>query len=158
MENACVIGCDCFEKSSVRIASIKNAESIGNYAFRSYHNLEEVAIFGSLYKVPDFCFKNCNSLIRVDIPDGIEAIGGDAFSECTSLPSICIPECVLELESYAFFGCRSMTAIGIKKTDGSVDIDEGTIMLPSGIKHIGDGAFAKCDSIRMVESRNWSGT
>ena len=65
-----------------------------------------------------------NGITDVTIPEGVTTIGAYAFFRCSALERVTIPEDVSAIEKYVFTQCALKT-----------------IMLPSSIRSIGEGAF-----------------
>ncbi|MBR6870185.1 MAG: leucine-rich repeat protein, partial [Candidatus Methanomethylophilaceae archaeon] len=71
------------------------------------------------------------------LPDVME-IGDHAFAHCGSLEAVSCPS-IVSIGGYAFQGCSSLTGVG---ADG--------VNLGQGLREIGEGAFAGCDSVSSV--------
>lgn len=90
----------------------------------------------------------------------VKTIGSQAFSGCTLLEDIdfTAAEALEEIGNYAFYGCSSLTALDLSNTSLS-DIDVYTfaecsnlvsIVLPSNVTEIGNGAFENCKKLASV--------
>ena len=116
-------------------------------------------------------FQDCRALTSVTIPDGVTSIGRYAFSGCTGLTSIAIPTGVVSIGEGAFAGCTDLAGVYIADLAKWCDISFGnyqanplccahklylnnelikTLVIPDGIKSIGDFAFAGYASMTNV--------
>lgn len=125
-------------------------------------SLKTVVITGST-RIDDYAFYGCNKLTNVTLPDGLKSIGAKTFWECSSLTGIMIPNSVTSIGTLAFRGCKSLSVVDItdiaKWCEITFDGHEanplynakklylnGTLVtdlvIPDGVKHIGDYAFS----------------
>ena len=130
----------------------------------------------SLYCVPDGilaigprAFKGCRSLSKVTVPEGVVSVGELAFDDCDTLTSVSLPDTVKDIGSSPFSDCPCLEEIAVSGkgqlviVDGAL-VDIGAfrlICLPAGggdavfevpeeVMSIGDGAFSRCSSLRLV--------
>lgn len=82
--------------------------------------------------LPSYAFENCYTLNSITLPDSFTpyTINKGAFSECILLNQIIWGSHVRKIEEDAFYNCSSMA---IKEA----------LILPEGLKDIGDRAFKK---------------
>lgn len=99
----------------------------------------------------------------------VVAIGQNAFSSCTAVSEISLPATIEQISSTAFSGCEMLENIFVD--DGNAvfsDIDgvlcdasgetlqicppgrSGDFMVPNGVKHIGEDAFAGCSLLTKI--------
>ena len=132
------------------------------------------------YKIPMHAFHGVKVLRKVVLTEKVVGIGSYAFAECSNLGDILIPASVANIYNNAFQGCAkidisfapnsALTKIedyvfyksGIKHLDflpeGILSIGEfafsesslRTVNLPSTIKELKYGAFAKCEDLDTV--------
>lgn len=76
--------------------------SIGNEAFDSMVELEDVTFPASILEIGDSAFRNCTSLRTIELPCNLEYIGESAFAGCSLLEYIYIPSYVRKIEHNAF--------------------------------------------------------
>ena len=104
-----------------------------------------------------FAFVSCDSLKNVMIPMGVTSIGDGAFESCHLLTSVKIPNSLTCIGNRAFQCCHLLESVKIP--DGVKCIGEDTfyragltsIILPSTVQRIGDGAFQECGSLTHIE-------
>ena len=153
---------------------------IGDGAFESCINIKILTIPDSVTSIGDEAFYGCTSLTSITIPDGVTSIGNYAFYECLNLESVTIPDSVTSIGSSAFYNCSSLTSVyitdiaawctislgyfsngalcsGIESTplyyaenlylNGELVTD---LIIPDGVKYIGDLAFYKLTSLTSV--------
>lgn len=70
---------------------IKDAASIGAYAFAGKKNLQKVIVYGDLDSIGEHCFEGCTSLRHVKLPLRVNEIKSYAFKDCTALKEIVMP-------------------------------------------------------------------
>ncbi|MCI9517935.1 MAG: leucine-rich repeat domain-containing protein [Clostridia bacterium] len=116
-------------------------------------------------------FNGCEKLVTAELGDELESIGGSAFSGCASLREITFPKTLKFIGDAAFYGCGSLQKVnGLSEVEDITRISEnGTyehtlpeqmfydcsslkeVGLPSGLKKIGDSAFAYCSSLSSLQ-------
>ena len=115
--------------------------SIGNYAFNSCENLEELTFApnSQLQRIEEGAFgADMNGMppayTSIKIPASVTEIGKSAFCSCIELKTVEFEEGsqLKVLEESVFSNCESLEEI----------------KLPSGITKIGVGAFANCGSLK----------
>ena len=114
-------------------------------------------------------FKGCKSLSKVTVPEGVVSVGELAFDACGTLASVSLPDTVKDIGSSPFSDCPCLEEIAVSGkgqlaiVDGAL-VDIGAfrlICLPAGggdavfevpeeVMSIGDGAFSRCSSLRLV--------
>jgi len=134
---------------------------------------EDYNIQVGMTRIPSHAFTQCNYLEKAVIPDYVTSVGMDAFSNCDNLSKIIIPSSV---ESFGFeyyedgsrstanplYTCKKLKTVG--PIGGDYDIEIGdfqtlpeemfclcseieTVVLPEGMKEIGDWAFQGCTKL-----------
>jgi hypothetical protein len=93
-------------------------------------------------------FRGCTGLEDLTgIPSGITKICQSAFENCTALQDLYgIGDCssLTSLSPYTFAGCTSLAQVGYYSTDSDYQA------LPTSIATIGQGCFARCESISYI--------
>ena len=127
---------------------------IGDHAFYFYHSLQSVVIPQGVTEIGIRAFYGCSSLQSVVIPQGMTQIGNFAFSKCESLQSVVIPDGV-SINRGRFEGTPFLENI-----PGDLQIwnqqvlryrgNASEVVIPQGVKEIGDGAFSNCSSLQSV--------
>lgn len=57
-------------------------KEMGNYAFSSCSNLQNVSIANGIDTLSVCAFSGCNNLININIPNSVTSIGDSAFRDC----------------------------------------------------------------------------
>ena len=150
----------CYNCDSLTNAVIpEGVTCIGVSAFLNCDNLRSVRIPTTVTNIGNYAFNDCVSLEALNLPTGLTSIT-DCFSGCTSLTNVTVPASVVTIAAETFRGCTSMTAIEVeagnsayKSVDGILYDITGTVLIawpygrlpvviPSGVKRIGDSVFA----------------
>lgn len=165
-------GCDGL-KSVVIPSSVTNIE---DFAFNGCGGLTlfTVATNNPSYSSRNglLCSKDGKTIIAgvngdVVIPSGVKTIGKCAFNGCSGLKSVAIPPGMRRIGGCAFNGCSGLTSFSVASNnlsyssrngllcskDGETLIAgvNGDVVIPSGIKKIGDGAFARRGGLTSVK-------
>ena len=85
--------------------------SIGEYAFRSCHDLTSVKLPPTLMFINDRAFYYCTSLTSIEIPEGVESIGVFAFYNNEELTSVTLPSTLTSLGGSCFGICGKLTSV-----------------------------------------------
>ena len=155
--------------------------SMGYSPFRECKQLQSINVPTGLTTVPyDFvCY--CPLLTSVQMHDGIRVVGHNAFLGCPLLNDVALNDQITTIEYDAFNGCESLeltklpaalTSIGssslrnMKALTGTLTIPEGVtkidgdafrgsalsgVILPEGIKTMGNGLFYGCENLSSVQ-------
>ena len=117
----------------------------------------EVIIPEGVTCIDSYAFKQNQSITRVVIPKSVRIIFRQAFMGCSSLVEVCIPETVTKIEFEAF----EETPWLKNYPDNFVIVgnhillrykgDEKNVIIPEGIKTIGEFSFRNCESIQHVD-------
>lgn len=114
-----------------------------------------------LKEIPAYAFSH-SGLSAIIFPPHIEVVGEHAFSSCglnSNTMEIVIPASVYEIRSKAFSSMKQSTfvfenksclqTIGDSVFEGTA-IKSGEIVLPYGVKSIGNTAFANCKGLERI--------
>lgn len=168
---------NCHEITSLTIpASVTSIGSSGTMgAFYDMTGLETVT-FAEGSKLEDLgpnTFSGCTSLQTLVLPEGLKMVSGNIVVGCTSLGSVTIPSSVTHLDPDAFCmtnsnGTRTYHNISkftiasggtytlangvLYTTDAIVKVFEasGDVVIPEGIKSIGESAFVMQEGLTSV--------
>ncbi len=146
---------------------------IGSGAFSSCHSLKSINIPQATREIELGAFWFCSSLESIYIPENVTEIGICAFSGCTSLTSITVSK---KSKAFKDIGEALYTADGKKlicypagKKGDTVTLPVGLekiedfaiedamlthIVLPDGLKIIGNGAFKGCGKLKSISIPN----
>lgn len=123
-----------FSGKKIRKVILPNTiKSIGRSAFADCTELSEIVIPDSVTDIEEWAFGTCISLRRIELSNNIIKIGSHAFDECCNLKYIRLPEEIDYIGAYAF------SETGIKK-----------VVLPKGIKYLGNSLFYECRNLKEV--------
>ena len=120
---------------------------IGNYAFKGCTKLREYTMPNAVTYIGHYAFSTCNSLKSVEVPATVTSVGNGVFNSCDSLNSVTMNAKLTTIPMYMFYQCRSLDDIKVPHTVTSIGycamaycaLDR--IILPYGLKSIGDAAF-----------------
>ncbi|MBO7338399.1 MAG: leucine-rich repeat domain-containing protein, partial [Paludibacteraceae bacterium] len=151
-------------------------ENFGYLSSPSYYGckIKEIIIEEGVTSIGNGAFDSCRELENISIPNTVESIGWYAFSGCEKLTSIEIPESVMNIEWFAFYGCSGLERIitsGGKYWEGEncLIMNEGwgdnrlvwggkNCVIPDFVTAIDGWAFAGCTeltSINIPEGVSW---
>ena len=143
---------------------------IGDSAFEGCKGLTSVMIPQSVERIDGEAFRDCSGLSSVEIPSGVKRIGSQAFWGCSSLTSMAIPASVTDIAKVCYWGafgcCGNLKSFTVDPAntayssrngmlcskDGKVLVAgvNGDVEIPSGVTHIGLGAFYGCEGLASV--------
>lgn len=111
-----VIGDYAFSRYNTLNAVIlgKNIRKIGNLAFESCVNLENI-ILSNVYSIGDLAFKN-TAVKSIIFPESLKEIGTDAFGNCSNLEAVFLNS-VVKFRSSVFSNCSSINYFEVKNLD-----------------------------------------
>ncbi|MBQ2664500.1 MAG: leucine-rich repeat domain-containing protein [Clostridia bacterium] len=142
--------------------------TIGVESFEWCSSLTKIVLPSNLKVINDYAFHGCSSLSDISIPEGCTIIGTNAISGCQSLTNIFIPASVTSIGNSAFGGSYNLTGLEVSEENINYTSEngvlynkdktellaypsaEGDYTIPSGVKHIGDGAFASCKNLISI--------
>ncbi len=110
---------------------------IGDYAFSSCVELENVKIPKSVIEIGKGAFCTCINLKNITLPNSIRRIKPKTFSLCVKLgyeTAIVLPNSIIDIDHEAFFSCYKLR----------------NIILPTTLLKIGIGAFSLCEKLETV--------
>ncbi len=143
---------------------------IAGSAFRGCDRLVSVRMPDSVTVIGKFAFSYCTNLNAVYLKEGLTEIGDSAFTGCTSLKEITLPESITQMGANPFVNCSALTTINVSPDHLYLATIDGVLFskpdkrlicypytmeltaytIPSGVREIGDNAFAHNTSLREV--------
>ena len=147
-----ISSCKSMDMTSVEIpANIDNlpVTEIGMYAFQ-LNTMKSLKLPDTLTVINSYAFGMCRNLTVLTIPDSVKKIGMHAFEECPALETINFPDHLVETGDYTFDNTPWLNAQ--RKNDPLVIVNgalidgrtcNGEVVVPSNVKFIASGAFAK---------------
>ena len=122
--------------------------NIGNYVLMECYNLKKLKIPGTLqaagYQPFGGGWYGASSLQEIELGEGLKEIGDNWFSGLYSIEELVIPSTVTNIGSWAFSELAGYSYDGY---DYSHPI---SIVLPQGLKRIGDYAFGYSGGLREI--------
>ncbi|MDR0523076.1 MAG: leucine-rich repeat protein [Candidatus Methanoplasma sp.] len=161
------IGKYAFQNSGLKSVTIPSGAETEFGAFMTCRSMTSVTISPGVKTIGEQAFYDCNLLNSISLPSGLETIEARAFSgsgvNATAKNVLEIPSSVKRIGNSAFvsspwieeikFAPRQTAAEGLVIEDGAFANCRGiekAVILPSGLKKIGGGAFANCINIPSV--------
>lgn len=146
---------------TVKYTLADNTELIDSFFSNSCPQLTSIIIPNTVTKINAYAFYYCVGLTEVTLSNNTINIGENAFGGCMNLSSITIPSSTATISNWGFANCTSLENITL--SEGVSNINDCAfnsaaiteIVIPSSVKHIGEGAFccANLSSI-VVDSNN----
>lgn len=156
--------------SSVNYLTLpKSVSQLGIGAFRGANSRDvrgdTVIDLGltNLHEIPDYAFYGWN-IDDIVFPKQVETIGAYAFSEFSGYPDFIIPSSVKEIKTGAFSSNAEYLLASFKFEEGSqlqtigdcafegtsISSYDNEIVLPNGLKDIGNSAFKNCENLEKI--------
>lgn len=156
------IGPDAFSYfNQIKVVVLPNTiTNIEGWAFFNCENLESINFPDGLTYIGNSAFECCHSLSFVTIPHNVTHIGSAAFKHCESLTQLFYnaKNCddFVGYDYYPFDYCP-IERIGIGDSVQKIPKNFAPnlpslieVIIPEGVTHIGDGAFAQNDSLSII--------
>ena len=119
----------------------------------------DIVIPEGITRIGNHAFENYRYITSVSFPHDMEYIGDYAFSGCLGLSGVSFAGDVAAFGNHTFSGCENITNIDLgndlTKTGYYMFADGCTIqklVIPSNVKQIDNGSFARCDVKELVIS------
>jgi len=151
-----ISSCKSMDMTSVEIPDkIDNlpVTEIGIYAFQ-LNSMKTLKLPDTITIINPYAFGMCKNLTTLTIPDSVQKIAMHAFEDCPALETINFPDHLVETGDYTFNNTPWLNAQRNKDplviVNGAL-IDgrtcKGDVVVPSSVKSIASGAFAKNNDI-----------
>lgn len=122
-----------------------SVQEIGDHAFADCSNLETVTFkeqaTSNLTTIDTSAFEGCSLMKLSALPEGVTTINASAFKDCKKISLTEFPTGLITIGKAAFEGCTGLTR---------VQIDGGEKKQTT----IADGAFATCNSLKLLDIEN----
>ena len=131
---------------------------IGEYAFSSSWNLQEVIFSSSIEEISDYAFYECENITNYTLSTSLELIGEYAFSYNKSLESINIPDNVIQIKKRAFYKDNNLIYINFTENSKLSRLSYEALSncgismfeIPSNVSTIGQKVFDNCTNLTTV--------
>ncbi len=126
-----------FEDTETEIKSVVIPDSvieIGERAFYTCLQLEEVTMGNGVKKIGQEAFAGCFKMKTIHLSDSLQEIGLRAFNFCESLEALELPSSLRNIEMEAFGNCISLKSLKI----------------PDGVQAIPPAVFDQCHSLEEL--------
>ena len=136
----------------------KKVSRVGESAFATLYNLEEIVFSGYIVDVQQYAFRDCWSLKTIKLSEHVLRLHEGAFQGCKSISdlSFIVPS-VKVLGARAFEGCNGLKKVTIPSTIDSIGgytflnceyLD--TVEFPEGIEEIPERMFQGCRNLKFT--------
>ena len=98
--------------------------------------------YTGLTAIGKYAFRNCDSLKGPSIPVNVQQLGEGCFMDCDNVTTVSVYGGLQEYPKDCFKNCTKLIRTG------------GTAAAFTGLKRIGEGAYAGCSS--LVSASNWN--
>lgn len=140
----CFAGCTNLPSIGVAAEFQTGLTTIEDSAFEDCRSLSALLTskYTNLTSIGKYAFRNCDSLKAPSIPVKVQQIGEGCFMDCDNITTVSFYGGLQEYPKNCFKNCTKLTRTG------------GTAAAFSGLKRIGEGAYAGCSS--LVSASNWN--
>ena len=157
----------CTGLQSLRLP--ESVTSIEDWAFARCSSLTELTIPQGVTAIGEYTFSGCDGLTELTIPGGVRSLAPYAFGSCDNLTRVTVPAGVTEGADLAFANCTALEEILVAEgnsayasRDGMLYTKDlgtllccpggksGVILLPPGVRRIGNSAFSWNEKITAV--------
>ena len=125
-----------------------SVKTIGETAFNYNKCLTSIIIPNSVTSIETAAFCGCSEITAITIPSSIRSIGFNAFSSCYGLKKVIVTDiarwCSIKFET------SSSNPLSYAQHLYYGDAVVTNLIIPDGVKKIGDFAFAHCEDIVSV--------
>ncbi|NLL56014.1 MAG: leucine-rich repeat protein [Clostridiales bacterium] len=151
----------CNNLISIVFSNQSKLTTLQDHAFRGCNNLSKVD-FGNnsmLSAIGAYAFYGCSNLTSINIPDSVQKIGQWSFEGCSSLQYEIVDDNLKYLGDWLIYvEDKTVAEINLKSTTIGIGphafkylANLTSIILPSAVKIVGNGAFEYCTALESVE-------
>lgn len=133
-------------------------ERIGDRAFQSCPNLEEIVFEPGLHYIGHLAFDSCRKLRSIALPEGLKHVGVGAFRGC-KLQTVVVPKTVTDVRAQAFSGCKNIViydSIAPLTEDREKSINSAVHLGLIGVGRTGFDTFECNDDYKWWAGREYS--
>ncbi len=127
----------------------ETVKKLSAYAFEGNHKITIVDLGSVITKIPEDAFYDCTSLKKVIIGSQITKISGNPFKYCISLRSFNVDD-----GNKKYDGAGPMLYSKSRKTLYAYPSAQGSLVIPSSVKNIGEYAFCGCGLTELLIPTN----
>ena len=139
--------------------------AIGEGAFKSCAELEQVILPDTVIRIQNFAFFMCEKLESITLSQSLESIGESAFFSCSALTSLELPMTLEDVDILVIAGCKSLTSLSVTEgnptfySEGNCIIEReskrlilgcNTSVVPEGVTTIGKHAFQDAYQLSQI--------
>ena len=136
----------------------KKVTRVGESAFATRYNLEEIVFSGYIVDVQQYAFRDCKTLKTIKLSDCVLRLHEGAFQGCTALTDLSfIKPSVTILGERIFEGCKNLTRVEIPDTVKTIGgytflncVNMTSVKLPAGITEIPNRMFQGCTNLKFT--------
>ena len=159
---------NCESLESIDISGFEY--SICDYMFYNCKSLKSISIPSAVKYIGKYAFAGCESLSELNIPDSVESFGDGAFNNCTGFLKINLGSNIKSVSVSDFSGCTSLEQVNVANGNKNYSSKDGVLfnkdkttllfyprnksgdyVVPSGVKTVGERAFAGVKGLEKVE-------
>ena len=140
----------------LKTVTITSAINIGDCAFYRCNGIGIVTITSSINHIGIYAFEDCTNLTSITFLDKVTSIDMDAFYHCSNLSGVYITSIAdwCEISFYDYDSNPLYYANNLYLINNATNNLITNLAIPSGVKNIGDYAFAGFSSLASVTLPN----
>ena len=115
-EKALTIKKSAFSNSPIKKIEIHRNVTIGEKAFDSCKNLQEITLDGTVKSIGEEAFSFCTSLKSIEIPGDLTVLEDMVFFNCTSLKEVKLPDTITKVKYNVFSDCSALKTVNFPRS------------------------------------------